>query len=79
MRIFTNSEVKTKKKKERKKAFIPKNARIIMNSSVKPQKQTVFNYCKTYEKTVLAHEFWGDTQYFVSLGPRTALQQHRGC
>ena len=31
-------------------------------------------YCKIYEKTVLAHEFWGDNQYFGSLSPRIALQ-----
>ena len=30
-------------------------------------------YCKICEKTVFAHEFWGDNQYFGSLSPRTAL------
>ena len=25
-------------------------------------------YCKICKKTVLAHEFWGDNQYFESLG-----------
>ena len=29
--------------------------------------------------TVLAHEFWGDNQYFGSLRPRTALQWYRAC
>ena len=28
---------------------------------------------KIYENTVLAHEFWGDNQYFESLRRRTAL------
>ena len=31
-------------------------------------------YCKNCEKTVLAHEFWGDNQYFESLSLRTTLQ-----
>ena len=31
-------------------------------------------FCKIFEKTVLAHEFWGDNQYFGSLRPRIALQ-----
>ena len=31
-------------------------------------------YCEISEKTVLAHEFWGDIQYFGSLRPQTALQ-----
>ena len=30
--------------------------------------------CKNYEKTVLAHEFYGDKHYFASLRPRFALQ-----
>ena len=36
-------------------------------------------YCKNCENTVLAHEFWGDNQYFGSLSLRTALQWHRAC
>ena len=36
-------------------------------------------YCKIYKKTILAHEFWGDNQYFQSLRPRTAFQWHRAC
>ena len=31
------------------------------------------------QKTVLAHELWGDNQYLRSLRPRTALQWHRAC
>ena len=36
-------------------------------------------YCKIYKKAILAHEFWGDNQYFQSLRPRTAFQWHRAC
>ena len=60
--ISTKSEVKTKKQK----VFIPKNARITINSGMKSQKQTVF-IAKSPQKTVLAHELWGDDQYFESL------------
>ena len=31
------------------------------------------------QKTVLAHEFWGDNQYLGSLRSLTALQWHRAC
>ena len=31
------------------------------------------------KKSVLAHNFWGDDQYFGGLRPRTALQWHRAC
>ena len=33
-----------------------------MNSGVKPQKKGIF--FKICEKTILAHKFWGDNQYF---------------
>ena len=44
-----------------------------MNSGVQSQKHTVF-IAKSTKKTVLAHEFWGDNQYFRSFRPRIALQ-----
>ena len=44
---------------------------------MKPKKKGL--YCEICEKTVLAHEFWGDNQYFGSLRPRTALQWHGAC
>ena len=52
--------------------------RICTNFGVKPQKKIGLHY-KICEKTVLAHEFWGDYQYLGSLKPRNALQWHRAC
>ena len=43
---------------------------------MKPDRKKGF-CCKICEKTVLAHEFWGDNQYFGSVRPRTALQWHQ--
>ena len=86
-KISTNSEVKTNTKKGLRKffqilLFIPKNVRISTSSEVKTKKglppkicpsfhkswgeatKAIGVYCKIYEKTVLAHEFQGDNQYF---------------
>ena len=66
-RICTKSEVKTKKK-----GLYPKiygNFHEFWGETTK----TNGIYCKIYEKTVLAREFWGDNQYFGNLRPRTAL------
>ena len=71
-RISTKSGTKTKKK-----VFVSLYARISTNSGVKPQKKGL--YCKICEKTVLAHEFCGDNQYFGSFRPQTPLQWHRAC
>ena len=49
-----------------------------MSSGVKLQKKKGL-YSKISEKTVFAHEFWDDNQYFGSYRPRTALQWHRAC
>ena len=72
--IFTNSGVKTKKR-----FFISKTAPIFTNSWVKPQKKGSLLQNLQKKKTVLAHDFWGDNQYFGSFRPRTALQCHRAC
>ena len=71
VRIFSKSEVKTKNK--RKKGLPPK---IYANFYEFWGEITKINglYCKVYEKTTLAHKFWGNNQYFGSLRPRIALQ-----
>ena len=62
----------------KKKVLISKNAQIFTNYGVKPQKKGL--YYKICKKTVLAHEFWGNNQYYLgSLRPRTALQWHPAC
>ena len=71
LRIFTNSGVKTKK---RKKKTILKTARI-STSWGETRKKRVF--IAKSKKTVLAYEFWDDNQYFGSLRHRTALQCRR--
>ena len=43
---------------EKKKVFISKNAQIFKNSGMKPQKKE--SLLQNLQKTVLAHEFWGD-------------------
>ena len=40
------------------------------------KKESLF---QNLQKTVLAHEFWGDNQFFGSLRSRTALQWHQAC
>ena len=47
-----------------------------MNSGVKTTNKRVF-IAKSPPKAGLAHEFWSDNQYFGSLRPRTALQEHQ--
>ena len=61
LRNSTKSGVKTKKK-----VFISRNERIFTNFGVKPQKK-VFVTKFACQKTVLAHEFWGDNQQLGSL------------
>ena len=71
-----NSGVKIKRNEMKKRSSSQKNGHILTNSGVKQQKGL---YCKICEKTVLAHEFWGDNKYFGSLKPRTALQWYQAC
>ena len=42
----------------------------------RPKKRSLPNI---FKKSILAHEFLGDDQYFGGLKPRTALQWHRAC
>ena len=72
-----NYGVKIKRKEMKKRSSSQKNGHILTNSGVKQQKKGL--YCKICEKTVLAHEFWGDNKYFGSLKPRTALQWYQAC
>ena len=62
------SEVKTKKKGLHPKIYV--NFDELWGEATK----TNGVRCKIYEKTLLAHEFWSDNQYFGSLRPRIALQ-----
>ena len=58
MRISTNSEVETKKKSLRPQTYV--NFHEFWGKATKTNRV----YCKISERTVLAHEFWGDIQYF---------------
>ena len=70
LRIFTNSEMKTEKKKNGLYPKIYANSPKFWDEATK----TKGVYSKICLKTVLAHEFCGDNQYFGSLRPRIALQ-----
>ena len=63
VRIFTNSVVNTKKKGFRTQIYA------IFYEFWGEATKTNGVFCKIFEKTVLAHEFWGDNQYFGSLRP----------
>ena len=59
VRTSTSSEVKTKK-------GLPPKICANFHKSWDEATKAVGVYCKIYEKTVLAHEFQGDNQYFSS-------------
>ena len=65
-----NSEVKTKK------GFLYKICAKFHNFRDEDHKKGAL-HCEICEKTVLAHEYWVDDQYFGGLRPRSALQWHR--
>ena len=73
-RIFTNSWVKTKCRKNGPHLKKCANFHEIWGETTKKG-----TFSQNLQKTVLAHEFLGDNQYFGSLRPQTALQWHQAC
>ena len=71
-RIFTNFGVKTRTKKKHLHLKNCANFHELWGETTKKG-----SLLQNLQKTVLAHEFWGDNQYLRSLRPRTALQWHR--
>ena len=71
---FTNSGIKTEKK-----VFIAKYANSELKIKIRKKKGKGKKglHRKIYEKTIIAHEYWVDDEYFGGLRPQTALQWHR--